>query len=265
MQNWLALAKCGENNNVCKHVDQMQYMHEELSGMGLVILDGKYMAMLTKSMPKSYGHFFAAILAATHTSGNTLAPDAVMDYAVSEFDRRQIENTPKQCSTTTGDTALYTFAMDSGHSRQRGRCKGKGEEKRTCFNCGEAGHLKHDCQKPKKDGEKAKESGTGSASQSTGTGTSKAPLPLASIAEVKKPTPPPRDVYSVAAFTSYTGEVRGAIFDSSCMVHVSPYRELFTNYTPIDSIPITAANKTYFQAIGHSNIEVALPNGRETM
>jgi hypothetical protein len=36
------------------------------------------------------------------------------------------------------------------------------------------------------------------------------------------------------------------------------------NYTPINSIPITAANKTYFQAIRCRDIEIALPHGRET-
>jgi hypothetical protein len=151
LQNRLALAKCSENKNMHEHIDWMQYMHEELAGMGIMIADGEYVAMLTKSMPKLYGHFFAAILATTHTSGNMLAPDAVMDYAVSEFDRRQIENAPKQRNKTTGETALYTFTTNSNHSGWRGGCKGKGKEKQTCYNCSEAGHLKCDCKKPKKE------------------------------------------------------------------------------------------------------------------
>lgn len=61
---------------------------------------------------------------------------------------------------------------------------------------------------------------------------------------MKEPAPPPRDVYSAAAFTGYTGEAQGAIFDSGCTAHVSPYRD--------------------FQAIGRGDVEVALPNGRET-
>ena len=87
------------------------------------------------------------------------------------------------------------------------------------------------------------------------------PQQLVSIAEVKEPSPPPVTVYLVVMLAGYTGEVQGAIFDSGCTVHVSPYHELFTNYTPIDSIPITAVNKTYFQVIGRGNVEVALPNG----
>ncbi|KAI9450740.1 hypothetical protein BJY52DRAFT_1094481, partial [Lactarius psammicola] len=50
------------------------------------------------------------------------------------------------------------------------------------------------------------------------------------------------------------------VFDSRCTAHISPYRELFTNYTPIDPIPITAANKTNFKAIGRGNMELLLPN-----
>ena len=77
---------------------------------------------------------------------------------------------------------------------------------------------------------------------------------------MKEPSPPPVTVYSVAVLASYTREVQGVIFDSGCTTHVSPYHGLFTNYTPINSIPITAVNKLYFQAIRWDNVEVALPN-----
>lgn len=263
LRNRLALAKCGENENVREHVDRMRYMLEELSGMGVTIADGKYAAMLIKSMPKSYGHYFAAISGAVEVSRNTLTPDMVMNHAVSEYDWRQIENAPRR-GATTGDTALYTFTTDSGRSGRRGKRKGKSEEKRTCFNCGEAGHLKRDCRKTKKEGEKAKESGNGSASQSASTGNGKAPQASASIVEVKETPSPPSDVFSAVAFSGYTAETRSTVLDSGCTAHVSPYRDLFTNYTPIDSIPITAANKTYFQAIGRGDVEIALPHGRET-
>ncbi|KAH8992636.1 hypothetical protein EDB92DRAFT_1773987, partial [Lactarius akahatsu] len=46
---------------------------------------------------------------------------------------------------------------------------------------------------------------------------------------------------------------------------ISPYHELFTNYTPIDPIPITVANKTNFQAVGRGNVEISLPNGGSTI
>lgn len=260
LQNWLTLAKCGENENVHEHVDRMWYMLEELSGMGVTIADGKYAAILIKSMPKMYGHYFAAISGVAEVSGNSLMPEMVMNHAVSEYNRRQIENAPRR-GATTGDTALYTFVTDSGCSGRRSKRRGKGDEKCTCFNCGEAGHLKRDCQKPKKEGEKAKESRSRSTSQSASTRTSKAPQASASIVEVKEPTPPPRDVYSAATFTGYTREALGAIFDCGCTAHVSPYQDLFTNYTHINSIPITAVNKTYFQAIGRRDIKITLPNG----
>jgi hypothetical protein len=79
-----------------------------------------------------------------------------------------------------------------------------------------------------------------------------------------KDTSPASSVFSAVAFSGYTAETRVAILDSGCTVHVSLYRDLFTNYTPINSIPITAANKTYFQAIGRGDVEIALPHGRET-
>ena len=264
LQHKILLVRCRENENVCKHTDWMRYMFKELAGMGIMISDDEYLAMLMRSMPNTYANFLTLIISSVHASGNPLTSYVLMDYAVSEYDQRLIQNPLKQRGSgapPTGDAALYSFVPDSGRSRWHGKCKGKDNEKRTCFNCGEAGHLKQNCQKPKKDGEKPKGSGNGNASQGASTGAGKVPQQLVSIAEVKEPSPPPVTVYLVVMLAGYTGEVQGAIFDSGCTVHVSPYHELFTNYTPIDSIPITAVNKTYFQVIGRGNVEVALPNG----
>jgi hypothetical protein len=170
--NRLSLAKCGDNDNVCEHVDRMCYMLEELLGMGVSIADGEYVAILIKSMPKSFGHYFAAIMAAAEVSGNLLTPTMVMNYAVSEFDRRQIEGVLKRGGTSTGDTALYMFAQSSSGS---GQCQRRGsKEKHKCYNCSKTGHLKNVCRSPKKE-DNAKESGSGSASQGVSTGSGKPP------------------------------------------------------------------------------------------
>ena len=218
--------RCGEHDNVRQHTDKMRYMLEELAGMGATITDADYSAAIMRSLPASYANYLAPIVAAGQSIGVPLTPSQVMDYAVSEYDRRITHNPPKQragVAPPTGDAALYTYAPEPGRSGRRGKHKGKDDEKRTCYNCGETGHLKRNCKKPKKDGDKPKGSGNGNASQGASTGTSKPPVASASIAEVKEPTPPPTNVYSAVAFTGYTGDVQGAIFDSGCTAHVSPY------------------------------------------
>ena len=130
---------------MCEHTDQMRYMFEELAGMGVMILDNEYLAMLMRSMPNMDVNFLAPIISSAHAGGNPLTLYMLMDYAVSEYDWRLIQNPPKQCGSgapPTGDTALYSFVPDSGRSGRCSKCKGKDDEKRTCFNCGEAGHLK---------------------------------------------------------------------------------------------------------------------------
>ena len=125
VRNQLALAKCRDNENVHKHVDRMRYMFEELAGMGVMIADREYAAMLIKSMPKSYGQYFAIISGAVEVSGGSLTPDIVMNYAVSEYDRRQIENAPRRNGKHTGESAPYSVATGNGKSGRLGRRSSK--------------------------------------------------------------------------------------------------------------------------------------------
>jgi hypothetical protein len=82
LRNWLTLAKCGDNENIQEHIDRMHYMFEELSGIGIMVTSVKYVALLIKSMLKSYGHHFAAISGAAKVSENSLTPNMVMNHAV---------------------------------------------------------------------------------------------------------------------------------------------------------------------------------------
>ena len=90
LQHKISLAKCRENENVHEHTDRMQYMFEELAGMGVMISDDEYLAMLMRSMPNTYANFLAPIISSAHAGGNPLTPYALMDYAVSEYDWRLI-------------------------------------------------------------------------------------------------------------------------------------------------------------------------------
>jgi hypothetical protein len=65
-------------------------------------------------------------------------------------------------------------------------------------------------------------------------------------------------------FSGFAAGTRSAIINSGCTAHISPYRDLFTSYTPIDPVSILAANKTSFVAVGRGDVELTLPNGRTT-
>ena len=72
LRHKISLAKCGENENVCEHTDQMHYMFEELAGMGVMILDEEYLAMLMRSMPNTYANFLAPIISSAVTVTTTV-------------------------------------------------------------------------------------------------------------------------------------------------------------------------------------------------
>src|ERR1700742_1730683 len=52
------------------------------------------------------------------------------------------------------------------------------------------------------------------------------------------------------------------LYDSGASRHMTPFRHRLTNYTSIQSKPITAADKRIFHATGKGDMRIDLPNGK---
>ena len=66
----------------------------------------------------------------------------------------------------------------------------------------------------------------------------------------------------LASSISQTTEIE--LFDSGMSRHMSPYRDKFINYFPIQKRVLTAADGSTFDAIGKGDMYVVLPNGKST-
>ena len=234
--------KCGEDDNVCTHSDNIANLHKQLAVMGKTIPDDEYTSILLGSIPSN----FEAVISfmSTHV---TLTPDMVIQLITDEYDRRVLK-AGKQAEGQ--DEALTADAT-----------KKKSKKDIECFNCQKPRHVKAECwakgggkegQGPKRKGWKGKDSAA-SAEQSQSQ-----PQPdieaWAAIEEVSEED---------TSQQSFASELctEGELYDSGASCHMSPFRSQFISFRPIPLHPILAADKHYFYAEGMGDMRIRVPNG----
>lgn len=59
-------------------------------------------------------------------------------------------------------------------------------------------------------------------------------------------------------------DIEVELYDSGATLHMSPYMQRFENYVQTAPKSITAANKQSFQAIGKGDLQIQIPDGKNT-
>jgi hypothetical protein len=108
--------KCGENDSIRTHFEQMANVHEQLAAIGKVISNKDYMDILLTSLPTSYDQSCTSISHSTHLSRQLLTADALEEMILDEFTQREI----KKQKSNSKDKA---FAADTT------------KPKKQCSNC----------------------------------------------------------------------------------------------------------------------------------
>jgi transposase InsO family protein len=251
----LQTTRCAEEESVCEHFEKLATMREQLAAMGKSVPDTEFASILMGSLPPSYASTLSGIAAAAEISNTTPTVSSVRKLAVDEYDRRTLNN---------GKAQDEAFAVDA---------KKKGKKRDIeCFNCHKRGHMKSDCwargggkegQAPKRRGGSKNDSAAG-AEQSSGksSGKSEDVEAWAAIVDVEEDEGAISGVPAMAA--DERGDVEAELYDLGASRHMSPFRERFITYNEIPPCPITAANNHVFYAVGTGDLQIDVPNGKNT-
>jgi len=147
-------SQCPEKGNMRDFLDELQVKKEELVQVGVVIDNKDYLSTIILSLPFSLLSFALAQLAAMRmfASMKTIEPNVLMSLLMEEADRQRVQQAHCASKKGTDEDKGETLASE-GLLKPR---KGKGKENIRCWNC-KMGHYSHECKKPKKSNEKAKD------------------------------------------------------------------------------------------------------------
>ena len=156
---------CSEKANVCKHLDEMESVYQQLCTRGTKISDEDYADALIHSLPQSYSTIMQSFLTICKKMKTPVIPAEIKDTARNEYDTHQsaINLQGKKPSEIALQADTRPGNRGRGHRRGCGGNRGSGENQRggeerdqsriTCFNCGKKGHKAIACQAPKKEHE----------------------------------------------------------------------------------------------------------------
>ena len=238
--------KCGEDDNVRTHFDNIANLREQLAAMGKSIPDDEYASILLGSIPSNYEATISAMSTTAALTNAALTPDTVIRLITDDYDRRVLK------------AGKQTEGQDEALTADATKKKKKNKKDVECFNCGNKGHYKSDCwaKGGGKEGQGPKRKGKDKDN--------------AALAEQSQPQP---DIEAWAAIEevseedqsqqSFASELRteSELYDSGASCHMSPFRSQFISFRPIPPHPILAADKRYFYAEGMGDLRIRVPNG----
>src|SRR5258705_6175566 len=241
--------RCEEEADVRNHCSELLRMREELAGMGAILEERDFYAIVLGSLPESYRPLLSSINAAARVTSKLLSPNELIDVVSEEYEHREI--TSRSTQKKSGNTALSAEA-----GAKNGRTENRSEG--TCFNCGKTGHYRADCWRP----------GGGKEGQGPSPGQRRGANLQQSCAIAAT-----RDDYQVECAFATSDMVniakqlnvptarRSAIIDSGATSHFSPDYSKFTDYVTISPIEVHTADGGILSAIGRGNIRVDLTLG----
>jgi hypothetical protein len=236
----MLLARCDEGGDVKAHFGELNRLHQIMAGMGAIVDDEDYAAIIMGSLPDSYRPIISALEAAAGYLSKVVTAQELITAVNVEYEHRLLCN-PQ--SARKGRNAT----LHAGNGTRQGR----GATKDTvCYNCNKTGHFKTDCWA--KGGGKEGQRLTGQGRRNGG----KTAANTAAAAAA-----PSSDNYAFA--TSVQVGQGGTIIDSGATSHFCPDRAKFITFEAIKVQDIHTADGTTTSALGQGDIKVDLPLGKK--
>ncbi|PIL28794.1 transcription factor [Ganoderma sinense ZZ0214-1] len=177
--------------------DRVRAAYDELLNVGITISNGEYSSMLVSFLPPELSAFISQLSATAKLSQRlnpvqttatpavttgaaagidkpVITPDLLMELALDEWDRRQLDRKAK-------DPGVAAAAQSSEKPKSKGRT-GPKKPVRVCWTCGGTGHRQAVCPSPSTDDKKSKDAPKPPAP--AGTGAVAVPSPIAKADEI---------------------------------------------------------------------------------
>ena len=193
--------------------------------------------------------------------------DNLMDIILEKYDQLTLQGGGKGKTPLGKDAAFGTDVLS-----KKGKWKGK-KFSGNCYNCGWSSHWNSDCweegggkasQAPKgwkPRGKKTKDNknkNKSSVSMNVTTSEKDSAQPDSAWLTVLDPKSPTTGI--IDAFVACNGNL-SELYDSGASQHLSLCCEHFLNFISIPPKPIRGADNGTFNAIGHGDLPIYLPNG----
>jgi len=245
--------RCGENDTVCTHFENLRNLQEQLARMGKLISDKDYTDILLASLPPSYDSSCSSISNSARLGSHVLTANVFEGLILDEFTCHEL----KKPLSSSKDEA---FSADTPRS------------KKQCSNCNKCGHVKANCwakgggkegQGPRRNKDKDKSKDTSAAAEEV-------PLDMWAAIEKIEDSADEDWVKTAAAAGSTlvqpgrTYRTTMELYNSGALWHMSLFREQFLNYKAIEPHTILAANKQAFYAVGTGDLWIEVPDGKSS-
>jgi hypothetical protein len=229
----MLLAHCDEGGDVKAHFGELNRLCQIMAGMGAIVEDEDYAAIVMWSLPDTYQPIIFTLEAAAGYLSKVVTAQELITAVNVEYKHRLLCN--PQSARKSGNAALHAG---------NGTRQGQGATKDTiCYNCNKTGHFKTDCWA--KGGRKEGQRPTGQG-QRNGSKT-------AANTATTTPSPSP-DNYAFA--TSAQVGRGGTIIDSGATSHFCPDCAKFITFEAIKAQDVHTADGTTISALGRGDIKV---------
>jgi len=126
--------RCLDDDDVVKHITEMQRLKEALDAMSAPITDHAFSAYIKASLPEKFRPLLQTIATTTRFSGRAISSDTLIQEVYKAADENSVH--------ANVDSATEQTAMAASEGKGRGGGRGG---KAKCDNCDRTGHLKRDC------------------------------------------------------------------------------------------------------------------------
>jgi hypothetical protein len=131
----MLLARCDEGGDVKAHFGELNRLRQIMAGMGAIVDDEDYAAIIMGSLPDSYQPIISALRAAAGYSYKVVTAQELITAVNVEYQHRLLHN--PQSARKGGNAVLH-----AGNSTRQGQGATKDI---VCYNCNKTGHFKMDC------------------------------------------------------------------------------------------------------------------------